>query len=642
MIRRGADAALPEAFDPGSEGWAALCWALSGLGAAAWMLIAGASAAGLWGALGLSLVLGGLRLGQAVGRSRLRARLAGTPVQPLPARALARSRDRGHLSRDDAWLGWGFRWEPRHARLAAEMLKRDAREIYPPRWVLRLLHGGARRPDPASSRGLPWIHGLDEERDIVLPFKALEGHTAIMAITGAIKTTLFKLLVYQIASRGDVVIVIDPKGDADLRAICRQVPQALGHPERFVMFHPAFPAHSFRFDAFSAWDRETQVASRIRMIMNTEEDNNFVSFVWMTVTHIVGCMKAIGQRASIAALLEHVQSQGAAELLCERVLERFLGERTPGFEVLIAERARAAAADPRRQRGKGSQVANPRLSAMIDYFNGEVEQTLRPREITGLIAAIEANREWFGKMIVTLTPTLTKLAAGDLGPLLSPNYNDIDDPRPILNSRKIIDGGCVAYFGLDALSDPSVAASIAAVTLADLAGTAGDIYNHASGQEARAPGRRVHVLIDEWGDAVCEPVIQIANKARGAGVVLYLAGQTFSDLVVKLGGNVSMAKRVMGNMNNLIVGATNDPDTLDMISAKIGETTVARVSQSQSTGRSSEDGGVQYRLGRGASVAETTQELVPRNVLMALPDLQYFAVVNRATLYKGRIPVLEL
>ena len=623
-------------FRPAYEGRAALAWAVAFIYAS--LLTIGLDVAP-WAGPAMMLMSAAMFATRAVQARRLwdfKLALAGRNIEVLPARKFeaARSKLKG-----DLWLGWGFRWEPKHAQLAYEVLKRNPEEVYPPEWFMRM--NGIEQM-PRLAKGMQWIQGLEPERDVVVPFKALEGHTAILAITGAIKTTLFKLLVYQLVSRGDVVIVFDPKGDAELQKICREVPAALGHPDRFVMFHPAFPTKSFRFDAFSAWDRETQVASRIRMIMNSDEDNNFVSFVWMTVTNIVGCMKLIGQRASIVSLLEHVQSQGAAEALCERVLERCLSERVANFENIIAERAREAEAESKKPRARGSQLSSPRLMAMVDYYKNEMSESERTREITGLIAAVEANREWFGKMIITLTPTLTKLAAGDLGPLLSPNYEDIDDPRPILNSRKIIEGGCVAYFGLDALSDQAVASAIAAVTLADLAGTAGEIYNYSDTSGGGQRQRRVHVLIDEWGDAVCEPVIQLANKARGAGIVLYLAGQTFSDLVVKMGGNVAMAKRIMGNMNNLIVGATNDADTLNMISEKFGETTIKRVSVSQAAGQKTEDAGLEYSSNRGTSISETSTDLVPKNLLMALPDLQYYAVVNRAAIYKGRIPVMTL
>jgi conjugal transfer pilus assembly protein TraD len=623
-------------FRPAFEGWAAAAWVLAVGYCLALGVLMPVSASAVHGMLWISGAMAAARLWQVRRLWQFKRALCGQAIQLLPVKRfeMARARLKG-----DLWLGWGYRWQPRHAQLAAEVLKRNTEEIYPPRWFLSLQ---GIKDDPRSAKGLPWIQGLEKETDIVVPFKALEGHTAVMAITGAMKTTLYRLFLYQIISRGDVVWLFDPKGDHELRKIAQDVPAALGHPDRFVMFHPAFPTQSFRFDAFSAWDRETQVASRIRMILNSDEDNNFVSFVWMTVTHIVGCMKDIGQRASIVSLLEHVQSQGAAESLCERVLEKFLSDRVEHFETVIADRARAAEHEAKRSRGKATQLASPRLSAMVEHFKHEVDEHTRPREITGLIAAIEANREWFGKMIVTLTPTLTKLAAGDLGPLLSPNYEDVNDHRPILNSRKLIEGGYVAYFGLDALSDASVAAAIAAVALADAAGTAGEIYNYDIPASGGKPSRRVYILIDEWGDVVCEPIIHLANKARGAGVDLLLAGQTFADLVVKMGGNVNMAKRVMGNMNNLIVGATNDADTLDMISAKFGETVLKRISSSHGAGQKTEDAGLEYSSNRGVSVSESIGDLVPRNLLMALPDLQYFAVVNRGAIYKGRIPVVTL
>lgn len=624
-------------FRPAYEGRAAVAWAVASLYTLILIAIGNVSLGALGGMLVICLVMGVIRAFQVRKLWAFKLAISGREIQLLPSSKFEASRAK---LGDQLWMGWGYRWEPKHAQLSYEILKRNAEEVYPPAWF-REMHGI--KTDPRTAKGHQWIQGLEKESDVVVPFKALEGHTAILAITGAIKTTLFKLLVYQLASRGDVVVVLDPKGDADLKQICREVPAALGTPERFAMFHPAFPSSSFRFDAFAAWDRETQVASRIQMIMSAGEDNNFVSFVWMTVTNIVGCMKRIGQRASISSLLEHVQSQSTAERLCEKVLERFLTDHVPYFESVIADRVREAEqADKKPSRGKQSPISSPRLSAMMEFYKQEVGDTDRPREITGLIAALEANREWFGKMIITLTPTLTKLSNGDLGPLLSPNYEDIDDERPILNARKIIEGGYVAYFGLDALSDPSVASAIAAVTIADFAGTAGEIYNHDIPANKGKSLRKVHILIDEWGDAVCEPVIQLANKARGAGVVLYLAGQTFSDLVVKMGGNVAMAKRVIGNMNNMIVGATNDADTLDIIAAKFGETAIRKVSTSQGAGQKTEDAGLEYSGNRSASISETAGDLVPSNVIMGLPDLQYFAMVNRAAIFKGRIPVMTL
>lgn len=620
-------------FRPAYEGRAAIVWGISAIYTCLLLIVVRVGAAPVLGMICLALLMFMWRAHQAKRLWNFKLGLAGKAVELLPSTKFNKA---AKALDGNVWLGWGYRWQPKHTQLSHEILKRNMDEVYPPKWYVKLAKV---ETDPREAKGMPWIQGLEKERDVIIPFKALEGHTAILAITGAIKTTLFKLLVYQLASRGDVVIVLDPKGDRDLKNICKEVPAELGVPDRFVMFHPAFSSQSMRFDALSSWDRETQVASRIRMIMSASEDDNFVSFVWMTVTHIVGCMKRIGKRVNIASLLDHVQSQSAAETLAELVLTQFLRGQFDQFEPLVQSRTREMEQEAKQKKGRGgSQIASPRLAAMAEFFKFEVDQSARPREISGLLAALESNREWFAKMVISLTPILTKLSAGDLGSLLSPDYQDVRDERPIFNSRKLIDGGYVAYLGLDALSDASVAEAIAAMMLADLAATAGEIYNY---EDPRATKRKIHVICDEWGDVVCEPIIQLANKARGANVVLYLAGQTFSDLAVKM-GDPQKAKRVLGNMNNLIVGATSDQDTLDIVMSKFGETVVRRVNVSQGSGQKTEDAGLEYSANRSASMSEQSTELIPQNLIMSLPDLQYFAVVNRAQIFKGRIPVLTL
>lgn len=625
---------VTSSFRPAHEARAALAWLLALVHCAvlAWALSPDPRLLAVMAMACLALAV--WRGAQARALWRFRLRLAGQPVQRLSSDAF----DRGHARlRGDLWLGWGFRWQPSHTQLCHDGLKRSLHELYPPAWFLRL-HGA--QPDPAAAKGLAWVHGLEREHDVVVPFAALEGHTAVLAVTGALKTVLARLLVYQLARRGDTVIVLDPKGDKGLEGMCRDVATRLGEPGRFLKFHPAFASASFRFDALAGWDRDTQVASRIRLLMGGGTEDHFTAFVWMTVTDIVRAMTRVGQRVTLRALLDTVRSPQAAEALAERVLRQFL--RSQGIDpepprCTRTEEAPAMAGSRHRGARQGHAQASATLAALVAHYHAQVPAARRPSDITGLLAALEANREWFAKMIVGLTPLLTRLTAGDLGPLLSPDPADLSDDRPIHTTRSLIEGRHIVYFGLDALSDTSVAEGLAALVLADLAGTAGDLYNRAP--PGSAPPRKVHVLCDEWGDLVCEPVIQLANKGRGVGIVLYLFGQTVSDLVVKL-GDEGRAKRILGNMNNFIVGATSDSDTLDYMGRKFGETVVRRTTVSQGTGQKSEDTGLEYAATRQTSVTEQTLDLVPPQVLMSLPDLQYFAIVNRAQVFKGRIPVL--
>lgn len=621
-------------FRPVFEGRAALAWSIAVL----WVLLLAIFSRLSGTAMGLMLLfsvgMAVLRYRQAANVWGYKVRLSGAKIDMLGTSQISSIRDK---LQDNLWLGWGWEWQPSHTQQAYDILKRDTPEIYPPKWFLNL-HGI--KFDPRTMKGRQWVHGMGKEEDVIVPFSGLAGHTAIAATTGAIKTTLYKLLVYQFALAGDTVIIIDPKGDKDLFKIAQDAAIASGDPSRFISFHPAFPSKSVRFDGLKNWERESQVASRITQIISAgEEGNNFIDFCWQVITSIVACMKIIGRRPTIASILDHIRALENSERLCEDVLQVWLGPRIDNLSSVLQEKIReieAQQSKPNRGRTNSfAEKAEPRLLALIALFRDL--DVARPPEIDSLIANLESNREWFGKMIVALTPTLTKLSTGDLRGLLSPDYDDPVDHRPIYDMGKVIRERKIFYMGTDALSDQSVASAIAAFAIADTAAEAGSIYNYSDANTKRP---RVHLLIDEASNALCAPLIEICNKGRGAGIHVYLAFQAFSDIVTKM-GDVNQAKRFMANLNNMIVGATQDTDTLDLISDKFGEVDVVSASRSQGSGQKTEDVGLEYSATKSVSFSEKNRVMIPRSVLMSMPDLQYVAIVNRARIYKGRVPVLQ-
>jgi conjugal transfer pilus assembly protein TraD len=177
------------------------------------------------------------------------------------------------------------------------------------------------------------------------------------------------------------------------------------------------------------------------------------------------------------------------------------------------------------------------------------------------------------------------------------------------------------------------------MVLADASAVAAEMYNHGTEVDDGGQPRRIHVVVDEAGDAACAPLIQQANKGRGAGFFIWALFQTISDLVDKL-GSVPRAKKFMGNMNNLIVGATQDPDTMELIIEKLGETAIAIHSQSAGIGSKTEDVGLEFSANSSTSISERNMEIFPRALLPSLPDLHYIGFFNRGELVKGRIPVL--
>ena len=593
----------------------------------------------------LALSMTGMRFLAANKLLKYKMSLLGQPTVVMPASRLQKSM---HKLGSNLWLGWGYRWEPRHTQRAYEIMKRDLVDVYPPPWWLKWR--GDKR-DPRKSKGLPWIHGLDMgEKDVVLPFDSLKGHCAIIATTGAIKTRLAALVIFQLAMRGDCVIVIDPKGDKDLREICRQAAILSGKPERFLMLHPAFASESVRLDLIKNWDRVSQVASRITMVLDSQESDNFKEFCWMAVHRITNAMKYVGRRVSIYTLKTAMESRTAVEALTTQALKKFFEDECPDLHEALEKQINALASAGGKPQKGGVETSSPELAAMIKVFQEMVPENeeearlrglpIKPEELRGLIAILEANREWFGKMIVSITPMLTKLTTDDLKGLLSPDYDDINDTRPIMDGKRIVEGNHILYIGTDTLADESVGRAISTMALAELSAVAAEIYNHGTAADTGEEPRRVHVVIDEWGDAVCAPVIQQANKGRGAGFFIWALGQTFSDLVDKFQGNTARAKRFIGNMNNMIVGATQDPDTMALITEKLGETTITVRGQSTGIGSKTEDVGLEFSANSSTSISEKDKEIFPRSLLPSLQDLHYIGFFNRGELVKGRIPVI--
>lgn len=626
---------------PVYEARASAGWAVASLWMLGVALLFNAGKSGLAACALLAVLMSAVRMKAAWKLLRYKLALVGKPTELMRAERLKASMPK---LGSNLWLGWGYRWEPRHAQRAYEIMKRDMDAVYPPEWWIKWSGSPI---DPRRTKGLPWIHGLDVgERDVVLPFESLKGHCAVVATTGAIKTRLAALIIFQLAMRGDTVIIIDPKGDKDMREIARQAAILSGNPGRFLMLHPAFASKSVRLDLIKNWDRVSQVASRITMVLDSGESDNFKEFCWMAVHRITNAMKYIGRRVSLATLKTSMESRVAVENLTVEALRKFFTEECPQLLDALEREINAKAST--RDRG-GLETSSRELAAMYKVFQENVPETeeqalkqglkAKPEELRGLIAILEANREWFGKMIVSITPMLTKLTTDDLRGLLSPDYEDVNDERPIMDMKRIVEGGHIFYLGTDTLADESVGKALAAMALADASAVAAELYNHGTQHDDGQEPRRIHVFVDEAGDAACAPMIQQANKGRGAGFFLWAFFQTFSDLVDKL-GSLPRAKKFMGNMNNLIVGATQDPDTMDQIIDKLGQTAITTASESKGFGSKTEDVGLEFSANTSTSISERQSEIFPRSLLPALPDLHYVGLFNRGELVKGRIPVL--
>ena len=531
------------------------------------------------------------------------ARLRGRPQAFLDPATLRRRLQRHP---DGLWLGWGFAWERAQAQLTHELLRAGPSEVT-----------GTRSE---ATLGAHWLHGLaDKEAPVWLPLAHTEGHLLVAGTTGAGKTRLFDLLVTQAVLRGEAVVIIDPKGDQDLRRAAERACALAGRPDRFVYFHPAFPRDSARIDPLHSFNRATELASRVAALIPGETGNDpFKAFGQMAMSTIVQGLLATGERPSLLTLRRYLE--GGADALVVRVLERYVSQHVADWE-----------AASRRFVQPARDLAS-RAAGWVRYYREAVRERHPSTVVDGLASLVEHEQVHFAKMIASLMPILNMLTAADLGPLLSPDAADPPDRRRLTSMAECIDRAQVVYLGLDALSDAMVGSAIGSILVADLAAVAGDRYNYGVGLGP------VNVFIDEAAEVVNDPFIQLLNKGRGAGLRLVVATQTFADFAARTGSEAK-ARQVLGNINTLIALRLLDAETQQYVTDSLPKVRLRSVTRAQGSSTSAANP-LLYSGSVREQLAEEEGELFPAALLGQLPNLHYLARLAGGRVVKGRLPIL--
>lgn len=611
------------------EAHAAAVWALCALVSVFFAFYSSFPKAPFLVCAGCSLLFAALRLSDASEVWNLRINLLGKNIMLMPIfNYLQHCVQRPN----ELWLGKGFLWEKHHSQRLYDLRRAEQKNVMPPEWYSKL-RGTFFDQQPKDTAGLPWIHGVgDKEEDIHLPFSLLEGNSLILGTTGSGKSTLLRIIAAACIRRGDCVILLDPKGDKSLvdalKVSCENTP---GRENDFVYFHSAFAQKSVRYDVMANFDRVTSLASRIsNQIPSKTGSDQFVAFSWRVLLVNSQLLVAAGERPTIARIRRYVE--GGIEPLLERVLATYFDEYGP-------KNWRAKTA-PLEEDAKEGKIAKPsrstpdRIAAYVEYYKKEIALVHPSDTIEAGINLYTHDRSHYGKMISSLMPTLAMLDAGELGGLLSPKYDDIDDQRPVFNSDKVVEGNKVMYIGLDALSDSVVSSAIGSIIVSDLASVAGARYNYGDGKP-----RRITLIIDEANEVVSAPFHQLASKGRGSGFTLWAASQTIPDYIARLGSQ-DKALSALGNFNNLITLRIKDAITCEFVAEQIGKAFVDSMQFGLNTSAQSDTTLTGFTGGENVSLSDKLIEVVPPDMFGMLPNHQYFALLAGGKLYKGRQPVV--
>ena len=435
-------------------------------------------------------------------------------------------------------------------------------------------------------------------------------------------TRCFDLLISQAILRGESVIIIDPKGDNDLRQKAERACRELGRPDAFINFHPAKPQESVHINLLANWTRPTEIASRVANLLPSQGPSDpFKSFSWGALNTICGGLCLAYKKPTLLTLRHYLEGSPEKMMLegFEAYIKQVYGEKEG--EAIIRKRF--------------EELRKDTLSARVSALVEEYQKNCPPNpEVDSLISLREHDKEHFSKMITSLLPTLMQLTSGTLGKMLSPSEDDLENmSEEFFDTGAFIDKNAVVYLGLDTLSDGMVGSAIGSLMLADLTSAAGSRYNFEGGG-----ARTVNVFVDEAAEVVNDSFIQLLNKGRGAKIRLFVATQTIADFAARLGSK-EKATQVLGNLNQSICLRCIDQDTQKYMSSRFPKTRVRSIAVDQAYSTDADN--LTAEGGRvGERLTETESPLIMPEIFGMLPDLEYIASLSGGRCVKGRFPLL--
>ncbi len=577
--------------------------------------------------------------------------------------------DKIPVSQHKLFLGKGFRWTQQHTQRLRDTLRPEVRRYVQPgrpyRWArqkevswermpfLSLAARGLRSrsrwnpvaPLPAVG-GKPALHAVEpKEEPVWMDIGERVGHTLVLGTTRVGKTRLAELLITQDIRRGDVVIVFDPKGDADLlRRVYAEAKRA-GRLADFYVFHLGFPEISARYNAIGNFSRITEVATRIaNQLPNEGNSAAFKEFAWRFVNIIARALVALKRRPDYQQIRRHINDIEPLFVEYARYCAQQAGSEDWEAQVntlagAINERNLPASL---RGRSKGA----------IGLLRFLQEKTVYDPVLDGLASAFKYDKTYFDKIVSSVGPLMEKLTTGTIAALISPDYQDDQDRRPIFEWMDVVRRKGIVYVGLDALTDTTVASAVGNSMFADLVSVAGHIYKHGvtpHGLERTPHHSTVQTVptimptislhADEFNELIGDEFVPLLNKAGGAGFQVTAYTQTWSDVEARIGSKAK-AGQVAGNFNTLILLRVKELATAEMLTEQLPRVEVFTLMSVSGVDDSSEPGsGVDFKSRNEDRISVSEVPMLTAADMVALPKGQAFALLEGGHLWKIRMPL---
>jgi conjugative coupling factor TraD (TOL family) len=285
---------------------------------------------------------------------------------------------------------------------------------------------------------------------------------------------------------------------------------------------------------------------------------------------------------------------------------------------------------------------HPEAIALMRYLQ---EQDLYDPVLDGLVSAFKYDKTYFDKIVSSVGPLMEKLTTGKVAELISPDYLNAEDNRPIFEWLEVIRRKGIVYVGLDALTDTTVASAVGNSMFADLVSVAGHIYKHGIADPVDDPSQSPNILptislhADEFNELIGDEFVPLLNKAGGAGFQVTAYTQTWSDVEARI-GNRAKAGQVAGNFNTMIMLRVKELATAEMLTDQLPRVEVFTLMSVSGVDDSSDPtSGVDFKSRNEDRISVSEVPMLTPAELVALPKGQAFALLEGGQLWKLRMPL---
>jgi conjugal transfer pilus assembly protein TraD len=498
-------------------------------------------------------------------------------------------------------------------------------------------------PPVGGEKAIHAVEPDEDEQEIDLDTRT--GHTLIQGTTRVGKSRLLEVLVTQAIHRknkqGDYegpVVCLDPKGDAELMARLYTESQRAGR--KMYIMHLGFPDMSCRYNAIAgSFSRYTEIASRATDSMGGGGDGEaFKAFAWRFANVVAMAQVALGHRPTFETIQRYMLD---IEPLFISFVELYLDKHDKPIWRDIVDESEATIKPNHVPRNLTSR--RMRTVALVLYLQ---EKRINDPIVRGLLSSVQYEKSYYDKITASFLPLLEKLTTGRMIELIAPNYDDLEDKRPILDWLKVARQKAVVYVGLDAMTDQTVSDVVGSNMFSDIVSMSGYIYKYGMqatfGDSSKDDVKPIFsIFADEVNELISPKFIPLLNKAGGSGVNVTALTQSAADIPAKL-GDETLAKVVVDNFNTLVMMRVKSKATAELLTDQLGEvyinnlTTVSGVNDNSDVNNS-----IHFTSKNEDRLTTERVPMLEADTIINLPKGQAFALVDGSKLLKLRFPLLK-